>query len=88
MARGGPMAPHWYFGAQGRRACRRGFIPPCLPTKIVRPPSGEPWLHEIKHDASEVLARKDGNRIRLHSCVNDVLRGNRAIYKARLGLLD
>jgi hypothetical protein len=44
------MAPHWYFGAQGRRACRRGFIPPCLPTKIVRPPSGEPWLHEIKHD--------------------------------------
>jgi len=54
----------------------------------VRPPSGEPWLHEIKHDASEVLARKDGNRIRLHSCVNDVLRGNRAIYKARLGLLD
>jgi hypothetical protein len=27
-----------------------GFIPPCLPIKAPKPPSGALWLHEIKHD--------------------------------------
>jgi predicted Rossmann fold nucleotide-binding protein DprA/Smf involved in DNA uptake len=27
-----------------------GFIPPCLPTKVDRPPSGPLWVHEIKRD--------------------------------------
>src|SRR5215470_3645236 len=45
----------------------RGFIPPCLPTKAPQPPSGEAWLHEIKHDGFRVIARKDGNRVRLYS---------------------
>jgi bifunctional non-homologous end joining protein LigD len=27
-----------------------GFIPPCLPTKAPKPPTGDAWLHEIKHD--------------------------------------
>jgi hypothetical protein len=27
-----------------------GFVPPCLPTKAPEPPSGQTWLHEIKHD--------------------------------------
>ena len=27
-----------------------GFVPPCLPTKAPQPPTGEAWLHEIKHD--------------------------------------
>jgi ATP-dependent DNA ligase len=27
-----------------------GFVPPCLPTKAPQPPSGDAWLHEIKHD--------------------------------------
>jgi bifunctional non-homologous end joining protein LigD len=44
-----------------------GFIPPYLPTKALRPPSGELWLHEIKHDGFRVLARKDGDRVRLYS---------------------
>ena len=44
-----------------------GFVPPCLPTKAVEPPSGEAWLHEIKHDGYRVIARKDGYRVRLHS---------------------
>src|SRR5262245_63463524 len=44
-----------------------GFIPPCLPTKAQQPPSGEAWLHEIKHDGFRVIARKDGNRVRLYS---------------------
>src|SRR5262249_50227992 len=44
-----------------------GFVPPCLPTKALEPPSGEAWLHEIKHDGFRVIARKDGNRVRLYS---------------------
>jgi len=45
----------------------RGFVPPCLPTKALEPPSGEAWSHEIKHDGFRVIARKDGNRVRLYS---------------------
>ena len=37
-----------------------GFVPPCLPTKAPQPPTGEAWLHEIKHDGFRVVARKDG----------------------------
>jgi bifunctional non-homologous end joining protein LigD len=44
-----------------------GFIAPCLPTKTERPPSGELWLHEIKHDGFRVIARKEGPRVRLYS---------------------
>ena len=45
----------------------RGFIAPCLPTKALQPPSGDAWLHEIKHDGFRVIARKDGDRVRLYS---------------------
>jgi bifunctional non-homologous end joining protein LigD len=45
----------------------RGFVPPCLPTKAPQPPTGEPWLHEIKHDGFRIIARKNGNRVRLYS---------------------
>jgi ATP-dependent DNA ligase len=44
-----------------------GFVPPCLPTKAPQPPSGDVWLHEIKHDGFRIIARKDGNRVRLYS---------------------
>src|SRR3981189_395042 len=44
-----------------------GFIPPCLPIKAPRPPSGALWLHEIKHDGFRVIARKDGARVKLYS---------------------
>ena len=44
-----------------------GFVLPCLPTKTERPPSGELWLHEIKHDGFRVIARKDGAKVRLYS---------------------
>ena len=44
-----------------------GFVPPCLPTKAPRPPTGDAWLHEIKHDGFRVVARKDGGRVRLYS---------------------
>jgi bifunctional non-homologous end joining protein LigD len=48
------------------RVLPAGFVPPCLPTKAQEPPSGPMWLHEIKH-GFRVMARKDGNRVRLYS---------------------
>jgi bifunctional non-homologous end joining protein LigD len=33
----------------------------------AQPPSGELWLHEIKHDGYRVIVRKDGKRVRLYS---------------------
>jgi bifunctional non-homologous end joining protein LigD len=44
-----------------------GFIQPCLPTKAPEPPTGGAWLHEIKHDGFRVIARKEGDRVRLYS---------------------
>jgi bifunctional non-homologous end joining protein LigD len=38
-----------------------------LPTKAPQPPSGDAWLHEIKHDGFRVIARKDSARVRLYS---------------------
>src|SRR5262249_26748691 len=49
------------------RVLPAGFVPPCLPTKAQEPPSGPTGLHEIKHDGFRVIARKDGNRVRLYS---------------------
>jgi ATP-dependent DNA ligase len=42
-----------------------GFILPCQPALADRPPSGPGWLHEIKFDGYRVIARKDGEQIRL-----------------------
>jgi bifunctional non-homologous end joining protein LigD len=42
-----------------------GFIPPCLPTKAQEPPSGDGWLHEIKHDGFRLLARRGAERVLL-----------------------
>jgi bifunctional non-homologous end joining protein LigD len=44
-----------------------GFIAPCLPINAPQPPSGELWLHEIKHDGFRVIARRTGERVRLYS---------------------
>jgi ATP-dependent DNA ligase len=38
----------------------------------AQPPSGTQWLHEIKHDGSRVIARKEGNRVRLSRAGNDL----------------
>jgi bifunctional non-homologous end joining protein LigD len=64
-----------------------GFIPPCLPTKAPKPPSGDVWLHEIKHDGRchDQALQRPGNdltdrfpliveamaRLRSKSCVID-----------------
>jgi bifunctional non-homologous end joining protein LigD len=41
-----------------------GFIPTCQPTLANAAPSGPEWL-EIKHDGYRLIARKDGDRVRL-----------------------
>jgi bifunctional non-homologous end joining protein LigD len=50
-----------------QRTLPAGFIAPCLPTKTDRLPSGGQWLHEIKHDGFRIIARKNGDRVRLYS---------------------
>jgi bifunctional non-homologous end joining protein LigD len=37
-----------------------------MPT-APQPPSGDLWLHEIKHDGFRVIARKEGKRVKLYS---------------------
>jgi ATP-dependent DNA ligase len=64
-----------------------GFIAPCLPAKTDKLPSGDLWLHEIKHDGFRVIARKDGDRVRLYSRPgNDMTRRFPQIAEALTGL--
>ena len=49
------------------RTLPSGFIAPCLPTSAPQPPTGELWLHEVKHDGFRAIARKIGNRVKLYS---------------------
>ena len=41
-----------------------GFIAPCQPSKVARPPSGPLWVHEIEHDGYRLMVRRDGERVR------------------------
>lgn len=41
-----------------------GFIEPCRPSKVARPPSGALWVHEIKHDGFRLMVRREGSRVR------------------------
>ena len=54
------------FGSSDRRRVQ-GAIPfqPCLPRKADTPPIGSGWIYEIKHDGFRILARRQGDRIRL-----------------------
>ena len=47
----------------GIKAAFPGFIKPCLPSKVVRPPTGPLWVHEIKHDGYRLMVRRDGERV-------------------------
>jgi bifunctional non-homologous end joining protein LigD len=37
------------------------------PTPSHKAPSGSAWVHEIKHDGYRLIARRDGNRVRLYA---------------------
>ena len=45
-----------------------GHIDPCLPSPAERPPSGDGWLHEIKHDGFRIMARRGTAGVRLITC--------------------
>ena len=49
------------------RALPAGFIAPCPPSSAPQAPSGEEWLHEIKHDGFRVIARRDGMQVKLYT---------------------
>ena len=57
----GPMPP------SPRSRPLADFIEPCLPRLADKPPAGPDWLHEIKHDGFRIMARRDGDRVRLLS---------------------
>jgi bifunctional non-homologous end joining protein LigD len=42
-----------------------GHVDPCLPSPAKRPPAGDGWLHEIKHDGFRIMARRDVAGVRL-----------------------
>ena len=41
-----------------------GFIKPEIPTLVPEPPSGEGWIHEIKHDGYRTLIVIDRGKVR------------------------
>jgi len=47
-----------------RRQLPSGFIRPCQPSRVARPPSGPKWVHEIKLDGYRLMVRRDGARVR------------------------
>ena len=52
---------------RSRRTPPAGFILPCQPLLVPKPPAGLGWLHEVKHDGYRIIARKDGSRVTLWS---------------------
>jgi|SRR5271165_6863746 len=52
---------------RSRRTPPAGFILPCQPLLVDKPPAGVGWLHEIKHDGYRIITRKEGSRVILWS---------------------
>jgi len=44
-----------------------GFVALCQPSSAPKPPTGDGWLHEIKHDGFRLMAWRADDRIRLFS---------------------
>jgi bifunctional non-homologous end joining protein LigD len=51
--------------AGARKGLLPAFLEPCLAAPCEKPPSGEKWIHEIKHDGYRIQARIDGRTVRL-----------------------
>jgi ATP-dependent DNA ligase len=43
------------------------FIPPCRPTIALRPPRGEGWVHELKHDGYRLQIHVADASVRLYT---------------------
>jgi bifunctional non-homologous end joining protein LigD len=44
-----------------------GFVEPCLPSACRAAPSGNGWLHEIKHDGYRLMVWRVGDRVWLYT---------------------
>ena len=62
-----PRAPWRASPARWTRIPPVGFVRPCEPTLVDRPPAGAGWLHEVKHDGFRILARKQGEQVKIWS---------------------
>jgi bifunctional non-homologous end joining protein LigD len=40
---------------------------PCLPSKAPKPPGGDRWVHEIKHNGYRLIARRVSDRVSLRT---------------------
>lgn len=38
---------------------------PCLPSKAIKVPAGDGWVHEIKHDGYRLICQREQDRVRL-----------------------
>jgi bifunctional non-homologous end joining protein LigD len=52
---------------RSRRIPPVGFVLPCRPLLVDKPPTRLGWLHEVKQDGYRIIARKDGGRLTLWS---------------------
>ena len=43
------------------------FLDPCLPTKVDKPPAGNDWAHEIKHDGYRLQVHVGNGGVRLYT---------------------
>ncbi|HEY0708034.1 MAG TPA: DNA ligase D, partial [Polyangia bacterium] len=60
-----PMGGKVVVPGGARKAALPAFVSPQLATLVSDAPDGEDWLHEMKFDGFRILARKDGNDVRL-----------------------
>jgi bifunctional non-homologous end joining protein LigD len=60
-----PRAPWRASPARWTRIPPVGFVRPCEPALVNRPPAGADWLHEVKHDGFRILVRKLGERAKV-----------------------
>ncbi len=49
------------------RSVPLGFIHPCGPTISKKPPSGDGWAHEVKHDRYRLQIHVGSGRVRLYT---------------------
>jgi bifunctional non-homologous end joining protein LigD len=56
-----------YFYKTAMLLRSRIHIEPYLPSPAKRPPSGDGWIHEIKHDGFRIMARRDSAGVRLRT---------------------
>ena len=64
---GEPAAPQSAEIPGARRGPLPKFVAPQLATLVERPPEGDSWLHELKHDGYRILARIERRRAQLLS---------------------